>query len=60
MRETFTHEFIKYSGDRYILRLIIDVEVCSKTPGQTPGQNYYKLCVILAGEKKRNLTEPLP
>ena len=52
----FTLEFIKYSGDRYILRLIIDVEVCSKTPGQ----NYYKLCVILAGEKKRNITELLP
>lgn len=52
----FTLEFISYSGDRYILRLSIDVEVCSKTQGQ----NYYKLCVILAGEKKRNITELLP
>ena len=52
----FAHEFIKCSGDRYILRLIIDVEVCSKTPGH----NYYKLCAIVAGEKKRNITELLP
>ena len=54
--ECFTHEFMEYSGDRCILRLIIDVEVCSKTPGQ----NYYKLCAIVAGEKKRNITELLP
>ena len=25
-----------------------------------PGQNYYKLCAIVAGEKKRNITELLP